>query len=427
VTKIAMTIRRRRFIRDIATLTALPFTGIASLTIGACAETPAATSSEAQASVAPGKAPDSIVGTAAGRGSNRAGYRRLLILIELKGGNDGLNTLVPYRDARYYALRPKLAIARDQAVQLSDRAGLHPALAPLLAHWNRGQLAVLQGVGYPAPNLSHFRSIAIWDTASRSDQQLSAGWLTRTFAAAPTPPTFAADGFVIGSYDLGPLDGGARVLTLGNAPRYAATGVDAPGHSVAGPEALVHILRTEADIARAASRLHGTHAFATRFPASPIGNAVLTACNVVAEVEDVAVVRITQNGFDTHANQAAPQGRLLGELAQALTALASGLDELHRYDDTLIVTYAEFGRRPHENASGGTDHGTSSVHFALGGRIAGGLYGAPPALESLSRDGNPVHAIDFRSVYATVLERWWGVDSAAVLGGRFDTLPIIRA
>src|ERR1700758_4424706 len=130
-----------------------------------------------------------------------ADYRRLLVLIELKGGNDGLNTLVPYSDGTYYALRPKLAIARDQVVQLSETVGLHPALAPLLAFWKKRELAVLQGVGYPEPNLSHFRSIEIWDTASKSDEYLQDGWLTRSFALAPTPASFAADGVVIGSHD----------------------------------------------------------------------------------------------------------------------------------------------------------------------------------------------------------------------------------
>ncbi|HET9765025.1 MAG TPA: Twin-arginine translocation pathway signal sequence domain-containing protein, partial [Casimicrobiaceae bacterium] len=121
-------------------------------------------------------------------------YRNLLLLIELKGGNDGLNTLVPYADPAYYALRPKIAIARDHVVQLSDRVGLHPALEPLLPMWKSRELAVLQGVGYPEPNLSHFRSIEIWDTASKSDEYLQDGWLTRTFAAVPAPGGFAADG-----------------------------------------------------------------------------------------------------------------------------------------------------------------------------------------------------------------------------------------
>src|SRR5690242_18190842 len=129
----------------------------------------------------------SMPGIAVATAPANASYRNLLVLIELKGGNDGLNTLAPYADAAYYALRPKLAIPRDKVVQLSDRVGLHPALEPLLPLWKGRELAVLQGVGYPEPNLSHFRSIEIWDTASKSDQYLQDGWLTRTFAAAPAP------------------------------------------------------------------------------------------------------------------------------------------------------------------------------------------------------------------------------------------------
>src|SRR5205823_6777325 len=148
-------------------------------------------------------------------------YRKLLVLVELKGGNDGLNTVVPYADSAYYALRPKLAIARDHVVQLSDRVGLHPALAPLAAFWHERELAVLQGVGYPAPNLSHFRSIEIWDTASSSEQYLQDGWLTRTFGAVPPPRNFAADGVIIGSPDLGPLaGGGTRAIALANAEQF---------------------------------------------------------------------------------------------------------------------------------------------------------------------------------------------------------------
>ena len=127
--------------------------------------------------------------------ATHADYRKVLILVELKGGNDGLNTLVPYADPAYYALRPKLAVDRNAVVQLSDRMGFHPALAPLLPLWEERRLALLQGVGYPAPNLSHFRSIEIWDTASRSNVVLQDGWLTRTFADDPVPASFAADGW----------------------------------------------------------------------------------------------------------------------------------------------------------------------------------------------------------------------------------------
>ncbi|HSS71094.1 MAG TPA: DUF1501 domain-containing protein [Casimicrobiaceae bacterium] len=357
-----------------------------------------------------------------------ADYRRLLVLIELKGGNDGLNTLVPYSDGAYYALRPKLAIARDQVVQLSDTVGLHPALAPLLPLWKKRELAVLQGVGYPQPNLSHFRSIEIWDTASKSEEYLQDGWLTRTFAAAPTPAAFAADGVIVGSPDLGPLaGGGTRAIALANTEQFLRQSRLAVSEGQSHNKALQHILKVEADIVQAASQLNADHAFTTEFPQGPFGNAIKCACHVIANRAGVAVVRVTLNGFDTHSGQLATQARLLGELSGGIVALASALEELGKWKDTLVISYAEFGRRPRENLSNGTDHGTASVHFALGGRVAGGLYGEQPRLDRLSGDGNPAYAIDFRSIYATVLDRWWGVASSAPLGGRFGALPILRA
>lgn len=354
-------------------------------------------------------------------------FDRLLILIELKGGNDGLNSLIPYADPAYYRLRPRLAIARDRVVALTDRVGLHPALEPLMPLWKTRELALIQGVSYPQPNLSHFRSIEIWDTASRSDQYLSTGWLTRTFASVKVPTAFAADGFVIGSYDLGPLDGGAKALTIGNPSGLERRARLVSGHGEARTEALGHVLFVEAEIVHAAMRLTPGKALAAAFPSNAFGGLVRTACEVVASAGAVAVLRLTLNGFDTHADQLARQNRLLDELARGLVALRAGLCELGRWDDTLVVTYAEFGRRPHENASGGTDHGTVNVHFAMGGSVAGGLVGSPPALDRLDANGNPPPAVDFRSVYATVLERWWGVDSPGILGGRFETLPILRA
>jgi uncharacterized protein (DUF1501 family) len=357
-----------------------------------------------------------------------ARYRNLLVLIELKGGNDGLNTLVPYADPTYYALRPKLAIPRDQVAKLTDKAGLHPALEPLLPFWKSRQLAVLQGVGYPEPNLSHFRSIEIWDTASKSAEYLQDGWLTRTFAAAPTPADFAADGVIIGSPDLGPLaGGGTRAIALANTEQFLRQSRLAAPEGNARNKALQHILKVEADIMQAASRLNGNYAFKTEFPEGPFGNAIKTASQVIANRPGVAVVRVTLTGFDTHSGQASTQARLLGELAGGAVALKSALDELGRWNDTLVLSYAEFGRRPKENLSNGTDHGTASVHFALGGRVAGGMYGEQPALDRLSGDGNPAHAIDFRGVYATVLDRWWGVPSSGPLGGKFASLPILRA
>lgn len=357
-----------------------------------------------------------------------ADYRNRLVLIELKGGNDGLNTLVPYANPTYYALRPKLAIPRDQVVGLTDSVGLHPSLAPLLPFWKHRQLAVLQGVGYPAPNLSHFRSIEIWDTASKSEEYLQDGWLTRTFGTAPTPKNFVADGVIIGSSDLGPLaGGGTRAIALANTEQFLRRARLATSEGQSRNKALQHILKVEADILQAASHLSADRTFTTEFPQNGFGNAIRTAAQVIANQAGVAVVRVTLTGFDTHSGQPATQARLLAELAGGIVALKSALDELDQWNSTLVLTYAEFGRRPKENLSSGTDHGTSSVHFALGGRVAGGLYGEQPSLERLSGDGNVNYAIDFRSVYATVLDRWWGVPSAGPLGGRFAPVPMLRA
>jgi uncharacterized protein (DUF1501 family) len=370
----------------------------------------------------------SLPGVAVATAPADASYRNLLVLIELKGGNDGLNTLVPYADPAYYALRPKLAIARDQVVQLTDAVGLHPALEPLFATWKSRELAVLQGVGYPEPNLSHFRSIEIWDTASKSDEYLQEGWLTRTFAEAPTPKEFAADGVIVGSPDLGPLAGaGTRAIALASTEQFLRQARLAAAEGTTRNKSLLHILKVERDILQAASHLEANHPFETEFPEGAFGNAIKTASQIIANKSGVAIVRVTLPGFDTHSGQSNTQARLLGELARGAIALKSALTELRRWNDSLILTYAEFGRRPRENLSNGTDHGTASVHFALGGRVAGGLYGAQPALDRLSGDGNPAHAIDFRSLYATVLERWWGVPSAGPLGRRFATLPIVRA
>jgi len=356
-----------------------------------------------------------------------ANYNRILVLVELKGGNDGLNTLVPYMDPAYYALRPKLAVKRDVVVQLTDRAGLHPSLAPLAAFWKDRELAVLQSVGYPEPNLSHFRSIEIWDTASKSTEYLQDGWLTRAFAAQPTPRTFAADGVIIGSSDLGPLSGGGtRAIALANTEQFLRRAKLAQPAPIAGNPALAHVLKVEADVAQAAAHLGAQYAFKTEFPSGNFGNAIHTACQVIANPSGVAVVRVTLTGFDTHTNQTGTQARLLADVANGLAALKSGLDELDKWNDTVVLTYAEFGRRPKENVSGGTDHGTANVHFALGGRVAGGLYGKAPDLARMSADGNPAYALDFRGTYATVLDQWWGVDSNAALGGRFAPVPFLK-
>lgn len=367
-------------------------------------------------------------------------YRNLLILVELKGGNDGLNTVIPYADPNYRLLRKHIGIERERAIALDERTGLHPALEPLMPLWREGHLAIVQGVSYAQPNLSHFRSIEIWNTASRADEYLSDGWLTRAFAQTPVPAGFAADALVIGSAEMGPLDGGARAIALVNPAQFAqASRLVQPVALRERNAELAHILDVENDIVHAALRLSphpGEFALKTTFPGGAFGAAVKTAMQALASADTargqpiagqgVAAIRLTLNGFDTHQNQPGQHAALLTQLAQGLAAMRAALIELGRWDNTLIMTYAEFGRRPRENESSGTDHGTVAPHFVAGGRVRGGLYGLAPDLARLDGNGNLPVGVDFRQMYASVLGPWWGLDAGRVLRGRFDPLPLLR-
>ncbi|WP_027796419.1 DUF1501 domain-containing protein [Paraburkholderia acidipaludis] len=379
------------------------------------------------------------VGSASGTAA--AGYDNLLILIELKGGNDGLNTVVPFADPLYYSYRANIGVRREQAIQLDERTALHPALAPLVPMWRARQLAIVQGVTYPQPNLSHFRSIEIWDTASRSDEYLREGWLTRAFGSAPVPKGFVADGLVLGSAEMGPMANGARAIALVNPAQFArASRLVTPVSLKERNPALAHILDVESDIVHAADQLRprpGQYALKTAFPQGAFGTSIKTAMQALASGDTpqgapmpgkgVAVIRLTLNGFDTHENQPGRHADLLRQFATGMVALRDALGELGRWDRTMIVTYAEFGRRVRENQSRGTDHGTASAHFVAGGRVAGGLYGEAPQLARLDGNGNLPVGVDFRQIYATVLGPWWGLDAAAVLQGNFRPLPILRA
>ncbi len=355
-------------------------------------------------------------------------YRNLLILVELKGANDGLNTVVPFADPLYRDLRPRLALNRDNLLNLSEHEALHPSMKPLLVMWEGKEMAIVQGIGYPSANLSHFRSIEIWDTASKSDEYLGAGWLARMFAEAPAPRQYAADGVVIGSNDMGPLSGPeVRTIALADTASFLRQARLAQASSEARNGALKHILSVENEILHAAGKLNTNYQFKTEFPKNGFGNQVRTAAQLVASNAGMAVIRLTLSGFDTHANQAGTQANLLRDLSEGLVALKSSLEELNRWDSTLVMTYAEFGRRPKENQSGGTDHGTANVHFAFGGKVKGGIYGQAPQLNRLDGNGNLPFAVDFRQMYATVIDKWWAGDSARVLGGKFATLDLLKA
>ncbi len=351
--------------------------------------------------------------------------RSLLVLVELRGGNDGINTVVPFGDPLYPRLRPRLALARERLVDLDTHVGLHPSLTPLGEVWFAGELAVVQGIGYPDPNLSHFRSIEIWNTASAASDYLDAGWLARAFARFPSPERYA-DGIVVGPGGMGPLAGGGRSIAL-NEPREFVRNARF-ARDVAEPRnaAAAHILQVERDLLVAAQRLDGAAAVAAEFPVHPFGRATQVAARLAANEAGIAVVRLSLDGFDTHANQPAVHANLLRQLSEGLSALRAALIDMGRWQSTVIATYSEFGRRPRENQSAGTDHGTASTHFVLGGAVKGGLYGSHPALDRLDANGNIPYAVDFRAYYATFLERWWAMDSRAVLGGDFTPLGFLQ-
>ncbi len=361
-------------------------------------------------------------------------WTKTLVLIQVQGGDDGLNAVVPYDDPAYAAARPTLAIPRDQVLPLAAGLGLAPGLRALFPAWNDGDLAVVLGLGYPDPNRSHFRSIDIWNTASSSGQVLATGWIARAFAAARPPRTLAADGIVIGSDDLGPLRGlGMRTVVINDPRQFARlAGADGAAEATtvadAAPTAAARrIAEVQSDTLHAARMIRDAvakaPAFATEFPQTPLGRQMQAAATLLAGGLEVPVIKLTLGGFDTHMGEKAVQPRLLEELAGAIASFRDAMQEKGLWDKVLVVTYSEFGRRVAENGSGGTDHGTAAPQFVLGGAVKGGLVGKQPSLEDLDA-GDLRFTTDFRSLYATIASRWWGLGTGFLDGGPFPLLPL---
>jgi uncharacterized protein (DUF1501 family) len=359
---------------------------------------------------------------------------RLLVLVELNGGNDGLNTVVPYADPAYARARPRLAVRGDRVLKLDERLGLAPELEALMPAWRSRELAVALGVGYPRPNRSHFRSIEIWNSASDSDQVLQDGWVARVFAESGFARSarrdeLAADGLVLGGPS-GPLAGAAmRTVVMRDPERFLKqTARIAHGKTAGGNPALDHILTVRGQIHQAArkieGRLQGAPGSLGAFPQTRLGRQLAVAARLVAAGVPVAAIKVSQLGFDTHTGQAGRHRTILRELAEALAAFRNALVRAGAWDRVLVMTYAEFGRRVAENGSGGTDHGTSAPHFLLGGRVRGGLYGAPPPLDDLE-GGDLRHGLDFRGLYATAAQGWWGFAPTTNALGRHRPLPCL--
>jgi uncharacterized protein (DUF1501 family) len=340
---------------------------------------------------------------------------RTLLLVELKGGNDGLNTLVPYADPKYRELRPGIGVPREKVFQLDESVGLHEKLLPLMESWKARDLAILQGVGYPYPNRSHFRSIEIWDTASASSQTLSEGWVAQAFNGTPLAKGIGVDCVVADTNALPSTGPSLRTIVMQDAENFldqaGAIGAGT-GMSDDGNPALAHLLAVRHEINAAAAGLRD-RLRAAPAPAEAYGQEFLLgrqldlATRLLTAKVPVVAIKVALGGFDTHANQAPTHERLLSFLATNLAILRRNLIAAGRWQEVVVATYSEFGRRARQNASAGTDHGTSAPHFVLGGSVKGGLHGVYPSLTDL-QDGDLLHTVDFRSVFATLAQGCWG-------------------
>jgi uncharacterized protein (DUF1501 family) len=358
---------------------------------------------------------------------------RVLILVELKGGNDSLNTVIPYANPIYAQLRPTIGIKQEDVIRIDSQQGLHPSLAALLPIWERNELAIVQGVGYPDPNLSHFRSIDIWNTASKSAEYLTDGWIGRSFKnglQAKSGKAFTSQGVLIGINEQGPL-AGAQAISLRQTEAFVNQSRLAMPTELAGNASLAHILSVERAIVEAANGLRGEkYVFKTEFPSGGFGQSVQSAAQIVAGQRGkagVPVIVLSHGSFDTHVNQPGNHANLLKQLSEGLAALRSALQEVGAWDRTLVMTYSEFGRRARQNQSNGTDHGTAASHFVMGGAVRGGLIGQAPDLARLDGSQNLIYTTDFRQLQATVAKGWWGLNPELVVRGRFDQLPLLKA
>ncbi|MFQ3587078.1 MAG: DUF1501 domain-containing protein [Fimbriimonadaceae bacterium] len=368
----------------------------------------------------------------------RGGKDTVLVVCQLSGGNDGLNTVVPYADRRYYELRPTLGIPESRLLKIDSRVGFHPALGGLHELYAEGKVAVIHNVGYPRPNRSHFKSMEIWQSAS-PDSTLRYGWIGRhidqQMLTGPTNPVIAiglstdkpralegreasipcfaslADiQSMVGDPDA------ERMLRQiqGNA---APAGSDARTVQQANQAALDAMAELKKRLAVfTPKQTYGNDAF---------GQGFRQISQLVAASPATRVVYFSAGGFDTHARQAEAHERLLKGFGDAVLAFQREMEATGRADKVVLLVFSEFGRRSYENASLGTDHGAAAPMFLVGSTVRGGLHGPPPDLGDLEA-GDLKFKVDFRQVYATALDQWLGGDSAVVLGQNFSRLDVFK-
>ncbi len=347
--------------------------------------------------------------------AQRSGRR--LILVELSGANDGLNTIVPVKNDRYRAIRPSVALKPSEVLSLSGDMALNSRMERLMTAWNAGDMAVVQGLGYPDQNRSHFKSIALWETGGDGKKAGRNGWLTEDIERLDQP--LDAHGIS--------LDGGMGVFAsssgmwisltslreLKTLKDYQMTTSDASAQTNPALALLMDRANTlDASMSRISKKVDASYSSASglQFGYSDLSGQAALAARLIAADVDAPVLKLKISGFDTHEYQQGDHGRLLSSLAGAMADLRVALKRSGHWEDTLIMTYSEFGRRATENRSSGTDHGTAAPHFLLGGSIKGGLFGDDPDLENLD-DGDLRYTLDYRSLYDFILAKWFDLPS----------------
>jgi uncharacterized protein (DUF1501 family) len=387
----------------------------------------------------------------------------ILVVLQMAGGNDGINTVVPYANDDYHRARPRLALSADKVLKLNAEVALHPNLTGLKELYDGGQLAIVQGAGYPNPNRSHFRSTEIWQTASDSNRFEHYGWLGRYFDNAcagcdPTvgvsighemPEAFAAKAPTGVSLDnpqnfrFMPPRGEPRAEMQETEVAFRklnefAGDLDANsggtiatlrGMSLRSGSMLDFLERTAMDAQVSSDtirKIAGRGENQASYPASQLANSLKLVAKLIGGGLPTRVFYVSQGGYDTHTNQLATQDRLFKELGDSLQAFVADLKAQGNLERVLVMTFSEFGRRVAENASGGTDHGAAAPLFVIGNKIKAGLLGTYPSLAPGDLfEGDIKYTVDFRSVYAALLQNWLKTSSEVVLGRKFPEIELV--
>ncbi|HEY0040306.1 MAG TPA: DUF1501 domain-containing protein [Flavisolibacter sp.] len=361
---------------------------------------------------------------------------KVVVILQLSGGNDGLNTVIPVRNDIYYKSRPGLGIAKNTALRLTDEAGIHPALKAFADEYNNGSMAILNSVGYPNPDRSHFRSMDIWHSGSTSNEYLSTGWIGRYLDAQCSgcaKPTQALEIDDVLSLALkGKQTNGLAFKDpkslYGTSNERFFKDLTAQHTTHHDEKPVEYLYKTMSETLSSADYLYKQskrHPSTATYPNSGLGRSLKTIASLIFSEINTKVYYVSLGSFDTHIFQQGQQQRLFTEMNDAVSVFIKDLKTEGRYNDVLLFTFSEFGRRVSQNASGGTDHGTANnMLFLSGGLKQKGIINALPDLADLD-EGDLKYKIDFKDVYATVLNNWLGTDETKVLGPACKKLQFI--